>query len=134
MHPPAEVQVVKLEPGTPQYNNAVAFADVSGEEIAARFGRGAVFGMAGGPPRGRPLRFWVDAWGSYSSEITGPDGRKHPVSVEPWRDEDHDTTFIAITLRYIDPARVVTKPHTHCPTFCGVADARASPRCWLPRP
>lgn len=83
MHPPAEVQVVKLEPGTPEYESAVAFADVSGEEVAARLGKGAVFGMASGFPRGRPLRSLVDWWGGYSSEITGPDGKIHPVSVEP---------------------------------------------------
>nr|MBA2793412.1 hypothetical protein [Thermoleophilaceae bacterium] len=46
------------------------------------------------------IRYWVDQWGgAYSKTLTTPDGAKHEVSLEPWRDEDPDTTFIAIRMK-----------------------------------
>ena len=112
MHPQVKIEVVKLRPGTPEHERSVALAHLTPEQIAAQQ-QETRFGMVPSFPRGRPLRFWVDWWGGYSYEITAPDGSVHPVSVEPWREEDHDTTIIAITFKYADPARVTTKPHDH---------------------
>lgn len=107
-----EIAVTKLERGTPEYERSVALADLGPEQLAGQ-GGGPSFGLGTAFPRGRPLRFWVDWWGGYSSEIKAPDGSVHPVSVEQWRDEDHETTFIAITFKYADPTRVrVVTPHT----------------------
>ena len=94
MSPNPNLELRKLELGTPEYSRAMAMADTRAEDVDGHDNQTW--------PPARSVRYWVDLWGgAYSKTLTTPDGAKHHVSLEPWRDEDPETTFIAIRMKML---------------------------------
>ena len=58
-------------------------------------------------PRPRPLSFWREKLALTGGYVTGPDGERHAVSLEPWADAD-ENTMLAIYVKWIDPDLVGT--------------------------
>lgn len=90
----SNLELRKIEPGTAEHGRAMAMAHARGEDIDGR-------DKQTWPPA-RSVRYWVNHWGGYSTSLKAPDGSEHQVSLEPWRDEDPDTTFIAIRIKLRD--------------------------------
>jgi len=92
MNPNLELR--KIEPGTPEYERAMAMKDTRPEDIRGDDKRTW--------PLARSLRYWVDLWGGYTKTLKAPDGTEHNVDLSPWREEDHDTTFIKIRMKLLE--------------------------------
>lgn len=60
-------------------------------------------------PQGKSLRRWLDDEGGYTFEKTGPDGRPYEASLESWRGQDPNTTFLSVEFRYVDTRLIKTK-------------------------
>ncbi len=71
----SNLEVRKIEPGTPEHGRAVAMADTRVEDIDGNDQRTW--------PRARSLRYWVDLWGGYSTTLTAPDGTEHDIHFCP---------------------------------------------------
>ncbi len=101
MNPNLEVR--KIEPGTPEYERALAMKDVRTEDIRDDDPRTV--------PVARSVSFWVDLWGGYSKTLKAPDGTEHHVDLLPWRGEDEDTTLIKIRIKLLDSYSPEGAPH-----------------------
>lgn len=94
----ATLEVRKLEPGTSEHQRAVAMANIPERDLTKD-----------SFPPARPMRTWLDHWGGYRGTLKAPDGSQHDVSLEPWRGEDPDSTFISIVVKYRDPSLIGRK-------------------------
>ena len=90
----SNLELRQLEPGTAEYERAVAKAGMRGEDIDPRDGESA--------PPARSVAYHVKHWGGYTTTLKAPDGTEHDVSLLPWRDEDPDTTFVAIRIKLVN--------------------------------
>ncbi len=98
------LQLRELREGTPEYEAAA--------EWDAAHGLGKVDPAGIDPsalPRARSLRYWVQNWGGYSTEMSTPDGSKHVVSLDEWRGRDLDSTFVEIRFIYRNPNLIGTR-------------------------
>ena len=85
-----KLEITKLHPDSAEYVAAAAWAAENGSrKLTARE-------MQDGAPTARSVRYWVDNWGGYTGHLTLPDGSKHRVSLEPFKSENPDATFVRI--------------------------------------